>query len=151
MSFQRVTLIGYVTKTGVESRTVGEGNTVANFNISTVNTLSKTTPSGAARPCPEGWTESKNGKQWEVRTYWRITAWGRTAEFVSKYINPGDNVFVDGEMKGQAVAGVASPRIWEDKGGAQHADYEVTASVVKAVGGQATKPATTEEEDEIPF
>jgi single-stranded DNA-binding protein len=152
MSFQQVTLLGRVTKQGVTARSTDGGQQVANLTVSTVNTLSKKTPDGKARTCPEGWTESRNGKSWEVRTYWRVTAWGRSAEFTAEYVKPGDMVFVAGEMKGQAADGTAAPRIWQDKEGGSHADYEVTASVLKAWTTEAPSAAAkSEEEEELPF
>jgi single-stranded DNA-binding protein len=154
MSFQQVILNGYVTKQGVQSRFTDGGQQVANLTVSTVNTLSKTAAEGKARPCPEGWTESKNGKSWEARTYWRVTVWGRLAEFANEYVKPGDYATVIGEMKGPVVDGIASPRIWTDKAGASHADYEVTASVLKTVTPERSgrqESAPEESGEDLPF
>jgi single stranded DNA-binding protein len=151
MSFQKVTLLGRVTKQGVSSRFLENGVQVANLTISTADTVAKTAPDGKDRPCPAGWVASKNGKSWEVRTFWRITGWGKMADYMNQYIEPGNTVFVEGEMNGLKAEGFCSPRIWEDKEGVSHADFEVTAKVIQVPRDSAPEDKPESGEEEVPF
>ena len=61
--------------------------------------------------CPAGWKESLNGKNWELTTWFRVTCWRKLAEAVNQYLEKGSQVFVEGELRGDASDGNQSPRI----------------------------------------
>ena len=68
------------------------------------------------------------------KTVWfRVTAWDKTAENVNQYLKKGSSVLVEGRMNADENGG---PRIWE-KDGQARASYEVTASVVRFLGGKS--------------
>ena len=100
--FHRVTLIGRVGQEP-QMRYTPEGTPVTSFSVATTTTLSKQTPGGGERPCPNGWKESYNGRNWELTTWWRVTCWRGLAETVNTYVNKGMQVFVEGEVAGDAV------------------------------------------------
>jgi hypothetical protein len=65
--------------------------------------------------CPAGWKESLNGKNWELTTWFRVTCWRKLAEATNQYMEKGSQVFVEGELRGDASDGNQSPRIWQGK------------------------------------
>jgi single-strand DNA-binding protein len=153
--FHRVTLIGNVGR-DPEMRYTPDGTPVTNFSVATAQTLSK-----ATRPeCPTGWKESFNGKNWELTTWWRVACWRGLAETVNTYLSKGRQVFVEGEVSGDAANGTQNPRVWTGNDGVARASFEITARTVKFLGGReegAAAPPVGEpppegfEEDTLPF
>ena len=152
--FQRVSIIGYVGQ-DPEMRYTPDGTPVTNFSVATRQAVSKErTPD-----CPTGWQESLNGKNWELTTWLRVTAWRRLAETCNQYLSKGSQVFVEGELRGEAINGSQNPRIWQGNDGVHRASYEVTARMVKFMGrrdngGSAPNeppPEGYEEDDVLPF
>lgn len=155
--FHRVTLIGRVGQ-DPQMRYTPDGTPVTNFSLATTTTLSK-----ATRPdCPAGWKESYNGKNWELTTWWRVACWRGLAEAVNSYLTKGREVFVEGEMAGEATNGSLNPRVWTGKDGQARASFEITARTVKFLGGRGEgdsgadypvgePPPDGFEEDSLPF
>jgi single-strand DNA-binding protein len=154
--FQRVTLIGNVGR-DPEMRYTPDGTPVANFSVATTQARSK-----ANQPeCPNGWKESYNGRNWELTTWWRVTCWRGLAETVNQYLSKGRQVFVEGEVSGEAVNGSLNPRVWTGNDGVARASFEITARNVKFIGsredsGTGTPPVGEPppegfEEDALPF
>jgi single-strand DNA-binding protein len=157
--FQRVTLIGRVGQ-DPQMRYTPDGVPVTNINVATTELVSKTMPGGGERPCPQGWKESYNGRNWEVTTWWRVTCWRGMAETVNEYVSKGMQVFVEGRVSGEALEGNLNPRVWQGNDGAYRASFELTAQTVKFLGGRgdaAAGPPMGEpppegfEEDALPF
>ena len=48
---------------------------------------------------------SLNGENWEFTTWLRVTAWRSLAEAVNQYLENGSQVFVKGELRGEASDG----------------------------------------------
>jgi single-strand DNA-binding protein len=153
--FQRVTLIGHVGQ-DPQMRYTPEGTPVTNFSVATKTAVSK-----ARNPdCPAGWKESYNGRNWELTTWWRVSVWRELAETVNQYVNKGMVVFVEGEVRGEAVNGAQNPRVWTGNDGVAKASFELTARTVRFLSGRgegAGEPAIGEpppegfEEDSLPF
>jgi single-strand DNA-binding protein len=153
--FQRITLIGHVGQ-DPQMRYTPEGTPVTSFSVATKTTVSKArTPE-----CPAGWKESYNGKNWELTTWWRVTAWRQLAETVNQFVNKGMLVFVEGEVKGEAVNGSQNPRVWTGNDGVARASFEITARTVKFLSGRGEgaagapmgeAPPEGYEEDILPF
>ena len=155
--FQRVTLIGHVGQEP-QMRYTPDGTPVTSFSVATKTTLSKDrTPE-----CPAGWKESYNGRNWELTTWWRVTAWRQLAETVNQYLSKGMQVFVEGEVRGEAKDGKQEPRVWTGNDGVPRASFELTARTVKFLGARAGAEPTGEgpvgeappegfEEDTLPF
>lgn len=60
------------------------------------------------------------------RTIWiPVTAWEKTAEFISKYMQKGSNIAIVGEL---------DQRTWEDNDGKKHSKLEVVAKNVFFAG-----------------
>jgi single-strand DNA-binding protein len=155
--FQRVTLIGHVGQEP-QMRYTPDGTPVTTFSVATKSTLSKE----RFPECPNGWKESYNGRNWELTTWWRVTAWRQLAETVNQYLNKGMQVFVEGEVKGEAANGSQNPRVWVGNDGVARASYELTARTVKFLGSRAEgegigagpvgePPPEGFEEDTLPF
>jgi single-strand DNA-binding protein len=155
--FQRVTLIGNVGQ-DPQMRYTPDGTPVTSFSLATKNTVSKArTPE-----CPAGWKESYNGKAWEITTWWRVTCWRQLAETVNQYVTKGQQVFVEGEMAGEARDGKLNPRVWTGNDGVTRASFEITARNFKFIGARGeggggapppgeAPPEGFEEESDLPF
>ncbi len=154
--FHRVTLIGHVGQ-DPQMRYTPDGTPVTSFSVATKSTLSK-----ARQPeCPAGWKDSYNGKNWELTTWWRVTAWRQLGETANQFLTKGMQVFVEGEMHGDAVNGQQNPRVWTGNDGTTRASYEVTARTIKFLGARGegagappageAPPEGFEEEVDLPF
>jgi single-strand DNA-binding protein len=156
--YHKVVLIGNLGG-DPEMRYTPSGTAVTNLNVATRTSVSKErTPN-----CPDGWKESYNGRNWELTTWWRVTAWRQLAETCNQYLTKGSQVYVEGEVKGAAVNGSQNPRVWTGSDGVPRASYEMTARVVRFIGGRGERaeglgpeapeepPPGFVEEDEIPF
>lgn len=158
--FHRVTLIGRVGREP-EMRYTPEGVAVANFSVATTETVSKKGFNDQDRPCPTGWKESYNGRNWEVTTWWRVTCWRGLAETVNQYLQKGREVFVEGQVNGEAAEGTLRPQVWTGNDGVARANFEITARTVKFLGGRGDAgtggapmgepPPEGYEEDALPF
>jgi single-stranded DNA-binding protein len=58
----------------------------------------------------------------------------KLAEAANEFLDKGQQVFVEGELRGDAVDGSQNPRIWTGNDGEHRASYEVTARTVKFLG-----------------
>jgi single-strand DNA-binding protein len=157
--FHRITLIGHVGREP-QMRYTPDGVPVTDFSVATKETISKTLPGGGERSCPQGWKESFNGRNWEVTVWWRVTCWRGLAETVNQYVTKGMQVFVEGNISGEALEGTQEPRVWQGNDGRHRASYEMTARTVKFLGtreGVGAGPPVGEpppeglEEDSLPF
>jgi len=142
----KVTLIGRVGNEP-EMRYTPDGTPVANFSVATTQTMNK-----AKGSCPQGWKESYNGKNWELTTWWRVTCWRGLAETANQYLHKGRQVYIEGEMGGEASDGTLRPHVWTGNDGVARASFEITARVVKFLGNNSN--GTQEESaavDSLPF
>ncbi len=154
--FHRVTLIGHVGQ-DPQMRYTPDGTPVTNISVATKTSVSKETNP----QCPAGWKESYNGRAWELTTWWRVTCWRKLAEIVNQYVTKGMQVFVEGEVRGDAQNGTQNPRVWTGNDGVAKASFELTARTIKMLGGARGEggaeapvgepPPGGFEEDEIPF
>lgn len=91
-----------------EVKTIGQGSTVAQFNIATSET----------------WIDKNNQKQ--ERTEWhRIVVWNKLAEICGKHLAKGRQVYVEGRLQ---------TRQWEDKQGQKRYTTEIVANTVQFLG-----------------
>lgn len=97
-----------------EIKSVGNGQTVARFNVAT----------------SENWTDKSGQKQ--ERTEWhRIVVWGRAAENCGKYLSKGRQVYVEGRLQ---------TRSWEDTASGQKKyATEIVANTVQFIGAQGER------------
>jgi single-strand DNA-binding protein len=158
--FQRVTLIGRVGQ-DPQMRYTPDGTPVTSLSVATTETISKTKFDGSERPCPQGWKESYNGRNWEITTWWRVTCWRGLAETVNQYVTKGQLIFVEGIVQGEANDGTLRPRVWTGNDGVARASFELTARDFKFLGGRGESggggaplgepPPEGFEEDSLPF
>ena len=151
--YHKVILIGNVTAEP-SMRYTPAGTAVTNFNVATSEKISKE----KAAVCPEGWKEGYGGKSWELTTFWRVTVWRGQAESCNQYLKKGQKVYIEGEVNGDKVNGVKNPRIWTGNDGVPKASFEITARMVKFLGGSRAEssgegepPPGVVEDSEIPF
>ncbi len=121
--FQKVIIAGNLGR-DPEMRYTPSGRAVTTFTVAT----------------NERWTD-QDGQQQERTTWWRVTAWGRTAEICNEYLSKGRAVLIEGRMNPDPETG--GPRIWTGQDGKPRASYELTALAVKFLGGRGEVPSTT--------
>jgi single-strand DNA-binding protein len=155
--YQKIVLIGNLGKDPT-MRYTPSGTAVTNFSVATTANISKEkTPE-----CPSGWVESYNGKAWSLTTWWNVSCWRSLAETCNQYLEKGKQIYIEGEVNGTAVDGTQRVRTWEAKDGSTRASFDITARLVKFLGGrdsgnggnttQEEPPASYQEEaDPIPF
>ena len=146
--YHKVTLIGNLGQ-DPEMRYTPGGVPVTNFSVATTTRISKQ----ASPECPEGWREAYNGTAWELTTWWRVTAWRQLAETCNQYLAKGRTVYIEGEVQGTAVNGSQYPRVWTGNDGVPRASFELTARLIKFLGGRGERADTGvayEEEQEPP-
>jgi single-strand DNA-binding protein len=104
---------------------------------------------------------SSNGEQVNETIWFRVSAWGKTAETCNQYLKKGSKVLVEGRLTPDKNTG--GPRIYQRQDGSSGASFEITAGTVRflssrgesdaggggmpADGGDFAGPA----EDDIPF
>ncbi len=101
-----------------------------------------------------------NGEQVKETVWFRVSAWGKTAEICNQYLKKGSKVLVEGRLTPDKATG--GPRIYTRGDGSAGAQFEVTASTVRflssrgetdsgpvAAGGMDM--AELPPEDDIPF
>ena len=107
--FQRVQLIGNLGR-DPEMRYTAAGKAVTNFSMATT----------------ERWPGA-DGQPNERVTWWRVAAWGPSAEACNKYLSKGRQVYVEGSL--------SEPKPYQGKDGEWRASLDVRASLVKFLGG----------------
>lgn len=103
----RVQLIGHVGQTP-EIKTFEGGKKVANLTLATL----------------EVYTNDK-GEKAENTEWHRVTAWGKVAEIIEKYVDKGKEIAIDGKL---------SHRSYEDKDGFKRYITEVVANDILLLG-----------------
>jgi single-strand DNA-binding protein len=157
--YHKVVLIGNLGQ-DPEMRYTPSGTAVTNFSVATKTAVSKE----RVTECPDGWRDSYNGKNWELTTWWRVTAWRQLAETCNQFLSKGSQVYVEGEVNGTAANGSRNPRVWTGSDGVPRASFELTARMVRFIGrrggagesmagdeGPEEPPPGFVEETEIPF
>jgi single-strand DNA-binding protein len=114
----KVTILGRLGK-DPEMKSFNNGNSVANFSIAT----------------SEEWKDKTTGEKKSNTEWHNIVAYTPFAEIVSKYLNKGDQVYIEGKLK---------TRSWEKDGVTRYVT-EVIASSVQLLGGN--KRETMSEQD----
>ena len=81
----------------------------------------------------EVWTDQQGERQ-ERTIWWRVSVWGKQAEACSQYLSKGKQVLVEGRMKPDGDTGV--PRVFQRQDGSHGASCDVTAQMVRFLGGR---------------
>lgn len=70
-----------------------------------------------------------NGEQVKETIWFRISAWGKTAEACNQYLKKGAKVLIEGRLTPDKTTG--GPRIYSRQDGTSGASFEVTAQTVR--------------------
>ncbi len=103
-SFNKIIIVGYLGR-DPEIRYMPDGSAVCNFSVAT--------------------TERKKdiaGEPREITTWFRVNAWGRTAEACNQCLAKGNHVFVEGRLRLHE---------YTDRDGGARSSLEVTANEVQ--------------------
>ena len=77
------------------------------------------------------------------KTIWfRVSAWGKTAESVNEYLRKGAKVLVEGRL---AADEGGNPRTFQRNDGTTGASFEVSASTVRFLSGKEERGAEVPE------
>jgi single-strand DNA-binding protein len=103
----KVQLIGHVGQ-DPEIKNFDGGRKLANFSLAT----------------NESYTNSK-GEKVDQTEWHRVTAWGKTAEIIEKYVTKGKEIVIDGKL---------TYRTYDDKEGVKRYLTEIVANEVLLLG-----------------
>jgi single-strand DNA-binding protein len=120
-SVNKAILVGHVGK-DPEFRETKSGDTVANFSLATNS----------------GYGDNKT-TEWH-----RVVFFGKTADVIKKYVNKGDQIYVEGRI---------SNRSYDDKEGVKRYVTEITGSSMQMLGGKSSGSGGGEASsgEDIPF
>lgn len=91
------------------------------------------TPEGKATATISVATNRKTAKGDEETTWFRVTCWDKTAEYVNKFMQKGSKIVVRGRLVVDPVS--HGPRIYTRQDGTPAANFEVVAETVKGISG----------------
>jgi single-strand DNA-binding protein len=80
-SFNKLIIVGYLGR-DPELRYTPDGVAVCNFSIATTERR-----------------KDRNGEQQDITTWFRVTAWRRTAEICNEYLRKGSQAYVEGRLR----------------------------------------------------
>lgn len=135
-SLNRVTLIGRIGK-DPEIRRTQSGDAVANISIAT----------------SEKYKDKTSGEYKELTEWHSISAFGKLAEIMEKYLTKGKEVYIEGSLKTQK---------WTDANGVEKYKTFVKADQLIMLGGKTESTPSTNQpqkppanladiDDDIPF
>ena len=133
--YQKVTIAGYLGR-DPEMRYTQDGTPVTNFSVAT----------------SRKW-KGADGSQSEETTWFRVSAWRRLAETCNEYLKKGSAVLIEGRLNPDENG---NPKTYTKNDGSAGASFELTAQIVKFLGGGSGNGSTSEappveDETEIPF
>ena len=123
-----------------EMRYTPSGQAVTNFNVATSRKYT-----------------SSDGNQVKETVWFRVSAWGKTAEVSNQYLKKGSKVLVEGRLNPDPETG--GPKLWNRQDGTAAASYEITAGTVRFLSSRAEDESgytagetqSISEPDDIPF
>ena len=119
-SLNRAILIGN-TGNDPEIRTLSNNEKVASFRLATTERY-----------------KDRNGEVKENTEWHQVTAWGKLADIVEKFVKKGSSVYVEGKI---------TTRKWTDKEGNDRYSTEIRAEGIQVLGKRETT-ATRQEESQ---
>jgi single-strand DNA-binding protein len=142
--FQTIIIVGNVGR-DPEMRYTPSGQAVTSFSVATNRQYT-----------------NNSGESVKETIWFRVSAWGKTAEICNQYLKKGSKVLVEGRLTADKNGG---PRIWTGQDGSPRASFEVSAQTVRflssrsetAEPGMGEAAATDEglgavgDEGDIPF
>ena len=138
--YHKIVIVGHLGR-DPEMRYTADGTPVTNFSVAS----------------SRRWNRS-DGTQVDETVWFRVSAWRRLAETCNQFLQKGRLVLVEGRLQPDERG---NPRVFTRSDGTTGASYEVTAVVVKFLGGRGEAPLAetpgaaaeppAEAEEEIPF
>lgn len=122
-SINKAIIVGYLGR-DPEMRMTPAGQPVANFSVATDESY-----------------KGKDGQKVEKTEWHRVTAWGKTAEFVGNYLSKGRLVYVEGKIE---------TRKWTDKDGAEKYTTEIKADRVQGLDKRSDGEQAAPQQDAAP-
>ncbi len=116
MSFHTIVIVGRLGREP-EMRYSPAGQVVTNFNLASNRQFTDST--------------SQTVKE---TTWFRVSAWGKTAENCAEYLHKGSLVLVEGRLACDPETG--GPRLYSRKDGTPGTAFEVSASTVRFLSSQ---------------
>ena len=107
-SVNKVILIGSLGKDR-ETKSFPNGGSLTQFSIAT----------------SESWVDKNTGERKEQTEWHRVTAWGKTAEIIEKYVTKGREIGIEGKL---------THRSYDDKNGEKRYVTEIVANEVLLLG-----------------
>ena len=130
MSFHTIIIVGNLGKEP-EMRYASSGQAVANFSVA----------------ANRQYTDA-NGQAVKEVIWFRISAWGKTAENCNQFLHTGSKVLVEGRLHCDPETG--GPRIFLRQDGTASAAYEVTATTVRFLSGREQGGSEPFDQSEMP-
>jgi single-strand DNA-binding protein len=142
--YQKIVIVGNLGN-DPEMRYLPDGTAVTSFNVAT----------------NQKWTDRASGQPREETTWFRVSVWRNQAESANQYLSKGRKVLVEGRIKPDPQTG--HPRTYVRNDGSVGASFEITADVIRFLGGREDAGYISEgqgdyeagdaaqEEDDIPF
>ena len=127
--YSKIIIVGNVGK-DPEMRYTPSGQAVTNFSVAVNKQF------------------TNSGGEKVKRTVWyRVSAWGKTAEICNEYLKKGSKVLIEGDLNADPETG--GPRVFQKNDKTYGAHFEITASVVRFLSSNGT--GETLEDTEKPF
>ena len=139
MSFQTIVIAGHLGR-DPEMRYTPAGQAVTNFNLA----------------ANRQYTDS-SGQVVKETTWFRVSAWGKTAENCNQYLHKASLVLVEGRLVCDPETG--GPQLYTRQDGSPATSFEVSANTVRFLSGReeesepenAGNGAAANQQDGIPF
>ena len=138
--YHKIVIVGHLGR-DPEMRYTADGTPVTNFSVAS----------------SRRWNRS-DGTQVDETVWFRVSAWRRLAETCNQFLQKGRLVLVEGRLQPDERG---NPRVFTRSDGTTGASYEVTAVVVRFLGGRGEAPPdespgaaiepSAELEPDIPF
>jgi single-strand DNA-binding protein len=131
MSYQKVIVVGNL-GSDPSMRYVADGTPVTSFSVAT----------------------SRKWDGGEETTWFRVTAWKRTAEIAAQYLAKGRQVMVEGTLTIDRETG--GPKVYQRNDGTYGASFEMRCDRLvllggRGDGGEQAEPFADGNESDIPF
>ena len=111
MSYSQTIIVGNVGK-DAEMRYTPAGQAVTTFSVAVNRSYT-----------------ANSGEKVKETSWYRVEAWGKSAEVCAQYVKQGAQVLVQGRLKPDPETG--GPRVWTDKQGNARASFELQADQVR--------------------
>lgn len=133
--YQSLTIVGNVGKEP-EMRYTPSGQAVTSFSVATNQEYT-----------------SKEGEKVKETIWFRVSAWGKTAEICNQYVKKGMKVLVEGKLVADKATG--GPKVWTNQDGKTGSSFDVKANTVRFLSSAGESHEAVAEvpldESEFPF